>query len=376
MTHQAAAAGFPLARGVQLTKELAVLNMREAAAASQLSELWSDTFLTNAGINAGASTGYTYRGAANYDAIRDAVTTNVKSLMKFDGADGATNPTDSAPSARTWTAGGNAQLDTAEKKFGTASALFDGTGDYFDTPDSADFDIAAGDFTIEAFIRLNAAGQENIICGQNDNTSADQSFAFLVNAANHIFGQVRNGAGVATNCEGTTALTTGVWYHVAFVRTGNNLKVFLDGVLENTVAFNDTVKNSASKVAIGRLGEWNFYYFNGWIDSFRFTKGEALYTSNFTAPTSELTDRTATQAVIRSVAITMPAAVTSVILFADVTGGPADLYEISTDNGSTWTTIAAANVGKIVSVPSGTQLVIKITISGSMELESWGVAAT
>ncbi len=58
----------------------------------------------------------------------------------MNGADGSTTFTDSATGgSHTWTAYGNAQIDTAQNKFGGASGLFDGSGDYIDTPDSPDW---------------------------------------------------------------------------------------------------------------------------------------------------------------------------------------------------------------------------------------------
>src|SRR3990167_5725818 len=68
-------------------------------------------------------------------------------LLHCDGVDAATTFTDEIGKAVT--ANGNAQIDTAQKKFGTASGLFDGTGDYLSLADSDDWNFGAGDFTID-----------------------------------------------------------------------------------------------------------------------------------------------------------------------------------------------------------------------------------
>ena len=39
-------------------------------------------------------------------------------------------------------------------------------------------------------------------------------------------------------------------------------------------------------LVIGRYGDYNDFYMNGWIDEFRFSKGIARWTANFTPPTS------------------------------------------------------------------------------------------
>ena len=87
-----------------------------------------------------------------------------KSLLHFDGADASTTFTDE--SGKTFTARGNAQLDTAQQKFGTASGLFDGTGDYIDTPDHADWFLGTGDFTIDFWVRFSDVAVDQGFCAQ------------------------------------------------------------------------------------------------------------------------------------------------------------------------------------------------------------------
>ena len=77
-----------------------------------------------------------------------------KALLHFNGSDTSTTFTDE--SGKTWTGAVTAQLDTAQKKFGTASLLLDGDSDYISTPDHADFDVGSGDFTIDFWVRFNA----------------------------------------------------------------------------------------------------------------------------------------------------------------------------------------------------------------------------
>jgi hypothetical protein len=83
-----------------------------------------------------------------------------KVLLHFDGTDAATTFTDSntGGSAKTWTAIGNAQIDTAAFKFSTASGLFDGTGDGISTPDHADFTLGSGNFTIDCWFNCTSLG--------------------------------------------------------------------------------------------------------------------------------------------------------------------------------------------------------------------------
>jgi len=87
--------------------------------------------------------------------IGDANFADVSLLLHGDGTSGSTTFTDSSSNAVVVTANGNAQIDTAIKKFGTGSIQFDGTGDYLTTSTNSAFGYGAGDFTIEFFLYLN-----------------------------------------------------------------------------------------------------------------------------------------------------------------------------------------------------------------------------
>src|SRR5687768_4015081 len=71
-------------------------------------------------------------------------------LCDFDGTDAATTAPDESPVGRALTFVGNAQIDTAQFKYGVSSLLLDGSGDYVTAPDSTDWRFA-GEFTIESF---------------------------------------------------------------------------------------------------------------------------------------------------------------------------------------------------------------------------------
>ena len=185
------------------------------------------------------------------------------------------------------TAYGNAQIDTAQKVFGTASGFFDGNGDYIDTPDSEDFNVGSGDFTVDFwFRRTTASSATQYLCGQVDSALSvgSRSILFYFTGANKLFAIVRSVSGDYKYVETIFAPSTSVWYHAAFVRYGNTLSLYLNGSLQGSMAITVEVVSSSSKWAIGRAGEYPSY-FDGYIDEFRFSKGIARWTTNFTPPT-------------------------------------------------------------------------------------------
>jgi hypothetical protein len=214
---------------------------------------------------------------------------NTTVLLHMDGSDGGTTFDDSnaGGSAHTWTAGGDAHTDTAEKMFGTAALLCDGTGDYITTPDHADWHFGSGDFTIELFFNRNGGdGTTRGLMGQAASGVGDVGFYINMTSGNVVACTIQDTGGQRT-VTGTTAFTTTGWHHVAVVKTGTAIKLFIDGVKEGTDgAMVVDHANSAAALSVGRIGAHNGFYFNGWIDEVRISKGIARWTSNFTPPTA------------------------------------------------------------------------------------------
>ncbi len=208
-----------------------------------------------------------------------------KTLLHFDGTQNSTSFVDET--GRIWTANGNAKIDTASKVFGTGSGLFDGTGDYIDTPDSSDFDVASGDFTVDWRFLLSSTGSVRYIWGQTTATNDSLSIGAGIWNDNKLFVTIGTAPGSSVNTYGSTVLSAGVWYHAAYVRSGGSLKTYINGNVDISTSISG-VNNSPGKFSIGKLGETSnasiYPYFYGRIDEFRFTKGFARWTSNFTPP--------------------------------------------------------------------------------------------
>src|SRR5258706_1738240 len=219
---------------------------------------------------------------------------NTKVLLHLNGADGSTTITDdnAGGSAHTWTASGNAQIDTVQSQFGGASGLFDGTGDVISTPDHADFTVGSGDFTIDCWFKCNApGGVVRTICAQNGAGDASTiSYRIWRDATNRIIVNVCIGLSdlqrVGTT-QFTDVLNTG-WHHLAMVRTGNIVKLFIDGAQEGAdLATVGSVNDVSAALCVGAETTSAANSWIGWIDEFRLSVGIARWTSNFTPPTEQ-----------------------------------------------------------------------------------------
>jgi hypothetical protein len=213
---------------------------------------------------------------------------NVSLLLHGDGTNGSTTIIDSSPSPKTVTAVGNAQISTAQSRFGGASITFNGSTDYLLLSSSSDFKFLASDFTIEAWIRAsNVSGIHTIYSARESTGGSGVTFRISSGKLQFFYGA---GLGLFT---AATNISTNTWHHVALTREGNLFKLWLNGGLDGTSgAITASVSNNDLAPSIGA---WAYRspqdeFFNGHIDDLRITKGVARYTANFTPPTAPFPD--------------------------------------------------------------------------------------
>lgn len=219
-------------------------------------------------------------------------------LLHMNGADASTTFTDE--SGKTWTAVANAQIDTAQSKFGGASGLFDGTGDEISTSDSADF-YFTGDFTIDFWVRWNSlpsSGNAQYLYHQGDGSNNFERI-YLENAAGTYkwtYDVYNNNVLDINVVKSSPGLSTGTWYHFALTRSGNDYRIFQDGTqVGTTVTDSSSHPNVANDVKIGGRGSTS--HFNGWLDEFRVSNGVARWTADFTPQTTEYAPSSAAQVI-------------------------------------------------------------------------------
>ena len=181
---------------------------------------------------------------------------------------------------------GDAQIDTAQSKFGGSSLLLDGTNDrvVYGLINNTGLIPTTGQFTVEAWIRLTSTTGSKAIFAQNGDlggAAADGNLIFAVEG-NKLELTLRTG-GANSIKTGTTSLVTNTWYHVALSRdSSNNFKMFLNGTQESTT-LTSTQSIRSSYTAFGSLSSSDSYNFPGHIDELR-VSDTARYTGNFTVP--------------------------------------------------------------------------------------------
>lgn len=233
------------------------------------------------GLGLGLAVGGSQRAAT------DPYFSSVVALVGMSGTNGSTTFTDESSYARTLTTNGNAQVSSAQTLFGNNTGLFDGTGDYISAADNSLLSIAnTTDKTIESWVRITTGARNNTIVNKRPATSAHE-FSFYVDGTNKLTFAAFNAGATSVAVVGTTALSTGVWYHVAAVRsTGGVWKIFVDGTQDGTGTEASTPSTTSSALLIGRDGSTAIRDFAGHIAEVRYTN-VARYSSNFARPTTK-----------------------------------------------------------------------------------------
>jgi hypothetical protein len=173
------------------------------------------------------------------------------------------------------TAAGNAQIDTAQSRFGGSSALFDGTGDWLQTGLTNRFGFGTGDFTLEGWFRFNSLASDVSLIAASVGSGDAGGFANATATISSKFSWSNGAAWLST----TTTLATNTWYHFAATRQSGTLRLFVNGVLEHTSTQTISISTASRIVYIGGPAAMN-----GWADEVRISN-IARYTASFTAPT-------------------------------------------------------------------------------------------
>ena len=205
---------------------------------------------------------------------------DVTALLHFDGTDASTTFTDEI--GTTWVVGGDAQIDTAQSKFGGASGLFDGTGDYLQGDNGSGLILGSGDWTIEFWVRFNSIG--SLVSLFDARSGANGAWPSLRISSGNLQWLVN----ATTPISAAHGMSTGTWYHIAASKNSGSLRLFVDGS-QIGVTWSDSVTylgNTNRPILMGDGFTLGATPLNGWADDFRITKGVGRYTGSFTPPTA------------------------------------------------------------------------------------------
>lgn len=162
------------------------------------------------------------------------------------------------------------------------SAYFDDSGDYLTTSSSAV--SYTGDFCIEGWFYTNTT--KSYACIYSDENTGVGTTLMINNGSNN--GQLTFYGGSISNLASTrTGFNNNAWHHFAITRSGSTVRLFVNGVLENSATASGTLTTpSTFRVGTSFFSSRDFL---GYISDFRVVSGSAVYTTAFTPPTTPLT---------------------------------------------------------------------------------------
>lgn len=209
---------------------------------------------------------------------------NVKLLLHMEGLAGSTTFTDSSVTQKVVTATGNAAITTTQYRIGTSSATFDGSGDSLTIPDSPDFNLGTGDFTIEMWIRpTSLASNQDVLAHRNTADTNNFYYIRVLATTGQIQVYAKTANVVITDITSVAGVSINTWANIAVVRASGVTKIYINGANSDTVTTNAATAwpDVAYPFVIGASDNASGW-FTGQIDELRLTKGVARYTASFT----------------------------------------------------------------------------------------------
>ena len=173
------------------------------------------------------------------------------------------------------------------------SVEFDGSGDYLSVPSSSDFDFGSGDCTVECFVYITSHAGDKTVIGSWEGTTSWQ-LSYGVDSGNDRFGFMMHDGSSTLAAISSIQSTNYVnqWVHLAGVRHGNWLRVYVNGVFGGERSISGAHTTFNAPLTIG--GRSNGNQVTGYVSNVRVVKGTALYTAAFEPPNTTLTNVTGT----------------------------------------------------------------------------------
>ena len=152
--------------------------------------------------------------------------------------------------------------------------------------DTAALDLGTGDFTIEGFYYLkDEGGYHSLFDFRGAGGNGSYPALFKDTTVDKFYYYV-NGTQIDN-----IPMRHGEWIHVAICRSSGTTRAFVDGALAGS--FSDSTNYVCRDLYIG-MSDGNSHGIYGFVSNFRIVKGSALYTADFTPPTSPLKNVTNT----------------------------------------------------------------------------------
>ena len=203
------------------------------------------------------------------------IRTEYRAAVSYDAASGNVKASDNGVLASL----ANTAVTNNSTVFPPANAAcFTGSNNsYVSIPDSASLNVTSA-VTIEAWIKPDGGGEWALIAGKQQSSSdSNPWYSYRLYAGSQNSGEKGFPRKIAFNIStdngnevgvySDTVVQSGVWTHVAGVYDGSALKIYINGVLENTVSHTGNISVSSLPFFIGKAPWTDYNNYNGLMDN-------------------------------------------------------------------------------------------------------------
>ena len=183
--------------------------------------------------------------------------------------------------------------------FGNPSSPMPRSHPYIQIAADADYNLGTGDFSVEGWFyakSIYTSGHYKRLWEFGD----DPSNSIGINVKMNGTIEFRYNDSVYLTSS-TNTFTIGEWHHVLLHRVSGTIRLFYDGVRQQSASNSTNWNYSSNTLRIGaNHGQEYTSWWNGWISNFRFLKGSASHTSSsdFVPPKPPLENITNTKILI------------------------------------------------------------------------------
>ena len=204
---------------------------------------------------------------------------NVLALPLVGTANDVSNQINSGSTTKVITENGDPTASTAQSEFYGGSYLFDGTGDYLSTPDSADYAMGTDDWTVEMWIHPTASSQNSkLLFAHTSGGDYGWCNLYFGSGTLKLYCSSNGSSWTVSNIDiGTPPVNK--WSHIAVSRSGSTFRTFFNGVHTGSATSSSSLMDSTGTLQIGARNGTEAY--TGYIQDVRIYKGIAKYTSDF-----------------------------------------------------------------------------------------------
>ncbi len=184
----------------------------------------------------------------------------------FEGTESVVLTLTASPNHTLGTASATANIADNDASLANA-VLLDGVNDHISVPDSPSVRIT-GTITVEAWINRAATGVQHSVV-EKYGCSGLGGYVLRVTDANRLMFGTRDDCNIGSSVIGAASIPANTWTHVAGTWDGAALRVYVNGVLDGTLATTRNPKAGTTPLLIGARGNNAGTTFNGRIDEVR-----------------------------------------------------------------------------------------------------------